>query len=94
MLTSKTVNQVAYGYHAYCNAQAPLVSFTDYRLLSVWFGTGSGTSSFVTAGIFLAACITDFLDGYLARKMVSFLVYCSHSFLQYPNELTQSTALQ
>ena len=41
------------------------------NLIAVWFGTGSETSSFVTAGIFLVACITDFVDGYLARKMVS-----------------------
>lgn len=38
-------------------------------LIAVWFGTASRTSSFITASIFLAACITDFVDGYLARKM-------------------------
>lgn len=37
-------------------------------LIAVWFGAGSSAAA-VTASIFLAACITDFLDGYLARKM-------------------------
>lgn len=37
-------------------------------LIAVWFGSG-GNAAVVTGSIFLAACITDFLDGYLARRM-------------------------
>lgn len=37
-------------------------------LIGVWY-SGLSAASLVCAGLFVAACLTDYLDGYLARRM-------------------------